>query len=148
MNRSTRTEKLWMTAVMLCVLSLSVTGCAEPDPVSQVRSFLAMERGPEDVLPPSYPEMAGLDLESSRQVGVLRGIRYFVAAYEAAGACLILVDSKTEASGSACGSNVRGLWAISSALGGAKIVTASDDVPKGWVKLSDFLIVNPDATNT
>jgi hypothetical protein len=34
---------------------------------------------------------------------------------------------------------------IGSETGGAEIVLEKDPTPEGWVRLSDFLIVNPDA---
>ncbi|MFC6356321.1 hypothetical protein [Luethyella okanaganae] len=146
MSKVTRTGKVWMTAVALCGITLSIAGCAQQDPTSQIQSFLATESGPEDVLP-SILETSGMDTKSSREVGTLGALRYFVTAYSVNGACLVIVDSKSAASSSACGSDLSGLRTSSSEVGGARIVTDSDEVPPGWTRLADFLIVNPDATS-
>lgn len=140
-------SKIWMTAVILCGVTVSNTGCAQQeDPAAQIRLFLTTERGPEDVLP-SIPEVSGLDVESSREAGTLGTLRYFVAAYNVAGACLIIVDSTSNAVASACGSDVSGLRTDNSQVGGAEVVTSGEEVPADWVRLNDFLIVNPEATH-
>jgi hypothetical protein len=38
------------------------------------------------------------------------------------------------------------MWTSGSGTGGARVIESNDDVPEGWTRLSDFLIVNPDAT--
>ena len=141
------TSKAWLTAVILCGVVVSTAGCTQQDePISQIRSFLATEHSPDDVLPSSFPAVDGLDAESSREVGVIGNLRYFVATYGESGACLIIVDSASKASASACGYDVNGLRMTNSEVGGAKVLQGDDEIPTGWVKLSDLLIVNPDAT--
>ena len=130
---------------------VSTTGCVQQDaqedaPISQVRSFLATEHGPEDVLP-SIPEVDGLDAESSREVGVLGNLRYFVAAAGEKEICLIIADSTSNTAGATCASDLSGMKTTEHQVGGAEFVTSKDEVPAGWTRLSDFLIVNPDATS-
>lgn len=139
-----------MAAALLCVSFLGMSGCAANHATFKIRALLATERGPEDVLPLST-EVAGLDVESGREVGGRGSVTYFVAKFtdpdtDAQGVCLILVNIASEFSNSTCGSAL-GLWTIGSETGGAKVVTNTDEVPDGWKRLGDFLVVNPDATS-
>ncbi len=93
------------------------------------------------------PEIEGLDAESSREVGVVGTLRYFVAGYGASGGCLIIVDSARDAAVATCSNDSIGLEKTDSRVGGAEVVTSGEEVLDGWVSLSDFLVVNPDATH-
>lgn len=133
---------------MVAVCCLGLTGCAA-DATSRVREFLASEREPDDALPPSVNSEGGIDADSSRLAGSLGGTTYYLADFVnpdtgVPGICLILVAADTEFSNSACG-NAPGLATVGSETGGATIVEASDSVSADWTRLTDFLIVNPDA---
>lgn len=142
-------NKAWRTAALLCGIVILTTGCVQQeDPGSQIRSFLATEQGPEDTSA-LIPKIDGLDAESSREVGAVDTLHYFVAAFGGSGACLIIVDSASEAAAVTCSndeSGLSGLKKTDSQVGGAEVVTSGEEVPDGWERLSDFLIVNPDAT--
>jgi hypothetical protein len=125
-----------------------MSGCTTEDASSRVQSFLSTEAGPEDALPPDAIG-EGLVAESSRQVGSNGDVTYYVAGFDDprngdAGVCLVLVNQSSQFSNSACGSAV-GMRTIGSETGGAEIVLEGDPTPEGWIRLSDFLIVNPDA---
>lgn len=127
---------------------LTMSGCTTEDASSRVRSFLSTDAGPEDALPPDA-KSEGLDAESSRQVGTNGDVTYYVASFEDPrngdeGFCIVLVNQSSQFSNSACGS-ATGMRTIGSETGGAEIVLEGDPTPEGWVRLSDFLIVNPNA---
>jgi hypothetical protein len=127
-----------------------MAGCTTGNATSEVRSFLATDAGPEDALPPNGV-VDGLNAESSRQVGTQGDVAYYLAEFKdprtgAAGVCIVLVKASAEFSNSACGSPI-GMRTIGSETGGAEIIQKGDKAPNGWVRLSDFLIVNPDAKN-
>jgi len=93
------------------------------------------------------------DPESSRHVGDYAGISYYVTKYvdpdsRLPGFCLILIKPGHEAN-SGCGSDreITRMRVRGSGTGGARFAVADDSVPKGWTKLGDFLIVNPDTEN-
>ena len=134
---------------LICTAALALTGCAPDDSISQIRSFLAAESGPDDVLPPGI-EDATSDPESSRFVGEHAGVSYFLTkhidpASGAPGHCLV-ISNPTEGAASSCASDVNAthLWVSSSGTGSARVVVADDVIPDGWTKLGDFLIVNPE----
>lgn len=52
-----------------------------------------------------------------------------------------------DAAAATCSNDLIGLKKTGSQVGGAEVVTSDEEVPDGWVRLSDFLIVNPDATH-
>ena len=134
---------------LICTAALVLTGCAPDDSISQIRSFLAADSGPDDVLP-SGVEDATSDPESSRFVGEHAGVSYFLTKHVdpdsgAPGYCLV-ISNPPEGAASSCASDVNAtrLWVSSSATGSARVVVADDLIPDGWTKLGDFLIVNPD----
>lgn len=141
----TRTRRRVAGAV-LCVAGLTLTGCAGEDPVTQIRAFLNTERESSDALPALDAATEGLDAQSSRLVGERDGIEYFVAAYNTSGACLFMVNRTSEFSASSCGDNPNTLGIFGDDVGGARVYKSTDEIPEGWEKLGDFLIVNPDAT--
>ena len=90
-----------------------------------------------------------MDAESSRQVGTNGDVTYYVASFEDPrngdeGICLVLVNQRSQFSNSACGS-ATGMRTIGSETEGAEIVPKGDPTPEGWIRLSDFLIINPGA---
>ncbi|KFF60600.1 hypothetical protein JF66_03200 [Cryobacterium sp. MLB-32] len=114
------------------------------EPVTQIRAFLATERDSGDSLPDSAAT-DGLDMESSRLVGAVDGVEYFVAAYHTTGACIVMVTGSGMV-GSSCGDNPNTLAGGTSLTGHAMVYQSTDEIPKGWEKVGDFLIVNPAAT--
>ncbi|WP_120337538.1 hypothetical protein [Cryobacterium soli] len=137
----------WTAAAVVVVCCLGLTGCAA-DSTSLVRDFLAGDRQPDDTLP-SSTGTPGMDDQSTRLAGSLDGTSYYLAEYVqpetgTPGICLILVATGTEFANSACGPAEQ-LRTVGSETGGATIVEREDPVPDGWTRLSDFLIVNPDA---
>ena len=150
MRQQGRTGRIWTSTWLVLLSLLAMSGCTTDDATSQVRSFLATDAGPEDALPPDAVA-DGLDAESSRQVGTKGDVTYYVADFKdprtgAAGVCIVLINEIAQFSNSACGSAV-GMRTTGSETGGAEIVQKGDEAPDGWVRLSDFLIVNPDAKN-
>ena len=141
--------KAWLAAAIACVCCLGLAGCVTNDATTEIRSFLAQDQSPDDSLPAGI-EIEGLDTGSSRLVGSNDGVTYYLAKFVipesgAPGVCIVLVKSSNGVSSSSCGSPV-GLRAYGSETGGAKVVQSSDDVPAGWVRLSDFLIVISNVT--
>ena len=136
-----------MGLVALAVVGL--TGCA-PDSTSMVRDFLASDREADDALP-EWAETDGSDPDSSRQVGTLDDVVYYVAEFAnpetgAPGVCVILVSGADDFANSACGDQPA-LWSTGSETGSARLVEKDDELPDGWTRLSDFLIVNRDITS-
>lgn len=150
MTKRRGTRNIWTSSGLILLSLLALAGCTTGDATSEVRSFLATDAGPEDALPPNVAA-DGLDTESSRQVGTQGDVAYYLAEFKdpstgAAGVCIVLVKASTEFSNSACGSPI-GMRTTGSETGGAEIIQKGDQAPDGWVRLSDFLIVNPDAKN-
>ena len=140
--------RIWAGA-LFCTAALVFTGCATDDATSQIRKFLATERGPEDVLPTGLEDLTG-DPESSRLVGELAGVSYFVTEYVdpdsgRPGFCLVLAKPLAgAASGCAADANATRMQVYGSGAGRARVVVSNDVIPGGWTKLGDFLIVNPE----
>ncbi|MDJ0324719.1 hypothetical protein QMG61_13225 [Cryobacterium sp. PH31-AA6] len=141
-------------ALLLSAATVTLSGCAHGDPTPQVLAFLATDRTAEDALP------ADLDLEgpgdlvgdSSRLVGLEAGISYFVGTSKSAQICLILLAEPQHIVGYTCGPVNRLEVSISgqgsvparvpvSAYGAARFLGGADQVPDGWMRLNDFLIV-------
>jgi len=141
-------SRVWAGA-FFCAAALVLSGCAPADSISQIRSFLATDSGPEDVLPPGVDD-ATSEPGSSRFVGEYAGLSYFVTKYvdpDSAGPGFCLVISNPEGgAASSCASDVNAtrLWVSSSGTGSARVVVVDDIIPDGWTKLGDFLIVNSD----
>ncbi|GAA5228193.1 hypothetical protein [Paeniglutamicibacter antarcticus] len=57
------------------------------------------------------------------------------------------MDSARDAAVATCSNDLIGLEKTDSRVGGAEVVTSGEEVLDGWVSLSDFLVVNPDATH-
>lgn len=145
-----RGARIWTSSGLILFSLIAMAGCTTADATSEVRSFLATDAGPEDALPPNVPA-DGINAGSSRRVGTQGNVAYYLAEYRdpntaVAGVCLILVNASAEFANSACGSPV-GMRMAGSETGGAEIVQKGDEVPDGWVRLSDFLIVNPGVRN-
>ena len=145
------TKRVWIAAALVCASCLGLTSCVANDSTTEIRLFLAQKPGPEDVLPAVLTAAStGLDAASGRFVGSNREVNYFVSKYTdpqrgTPGFCLMVVKLPDGPSNSSCGS-ADGMWTSGSGTGGARVIESNDDVPEGWTRLSDFLIVNPDAT--
>jgi len=146
--------------VVLCAASVALTACAMGDPTPQVRAFLATDRSATDALPAdlnleSDNQGTSIDVNSSRLVGVESGVKYFLATSETTAVCLVLVAESQRVTGWTCGPVDRLAISISgpgsardapNAQGAARVVGVDDDTPNGWIRLNDFLIVNPDGS--
>ena len=145
------TKRAWIAAVLVVASCLGLTSCVANDSTTEIRLFLGQKPGPEDALPSAFEAAsAGLDADSSRFVGSNRDVSYFVSKYTdpqrgTPGFCLLVAKLPNGPSNSSCGS-ADGMWTSGSGTGGARVIESNDDVPEGWTRLSDFLIVNPDAT--
>jgi hypothetical protein len=138
-----------VASALVIIGALALSGCAADDVTSQVRKILAREKDAVDALPPTI-DGAGGDPASSRHLGDLDGVGYFVTKYVdpqtgRPGFCLVLVKAGNGAV-SGCASDEHGgrISVGASTMGGAKVVVRGDLVPEGWTRLNDFLIVNPD----
>ena len=141
-------SRIWAGA-LFCTAALVLTGCAIDDSTSQIRTFLATDSGPDDVLPTGLEDSTS-DPESSRLVGEHAGVSYFVTKYVdpdsgRPGFCLVLSKpSEGAASGCASDADATRMRVSGSGTGSARVVVADDIIPDGWTKLGDFLIVNPE----
>ncbi|MEB0202142.1 hypothetical protein QN354_10275 [Cryobacterium sp. 5I3] len=144
------TSRAWIAAALVCASCLGLTSCVANDSTTEIRLFLAQKPGPEDALPSALKASSdGLDAASSRFVGTTRDVSYFVSKYTdpqrgTPGFCLMVAKLPDGPSNSFCGS-ADGMWTSGSGTGGARVIESNDEVPEGWTRLSDFLIVNPDA---
>ena len=145
------TGRAWIAAAVVCASCLGLAGCVANDSTTEIRLFLAQKPGPEDTLPSALKAASeGLDAATSRFVGSNREVSYFVTKYTdpqrgTPGFCLMVVRLPDGPENSVCGS-ADGMSTSGSGTGGARVIESNDNVPEGWTRLSDFLIVNPDAT--
>lgn len=129
---------------------LGLAGCVPANSYPQVSAVLATPQEAEDALP-SWTADWDIDQDSSRLVGTVKQVDYFVSSMTdpdtgVMSACVILVNNTdTDTAVAGCSPNENGMSTSGMGLGSARISADTTTYPEsaGWVQLTDFLLVNP-----
>jgi hypothetical protein len=137
---------------VLAVGVLGLSGCAPANAYPRISEALATPREAEDALP-SFAAELGLDAESSRLVGTVGHVDYYVATAAAPDgdetyACLVLAATGAENAMSSCSPSEAGMYSYGAGLGSARVSADTTQYPAsdGWVPLAGFLLVKPSGT--
>lgn len=143
---------LWLAAALLGVAVAGLAGCAPVNGYPRMSAELSTPREAEDALPDSTADW-GLDQDSSRLVGTVDHVAYFVSTStdpdsDEESACLILVNTDTSAAVvSNCSPSEDGMYLYGVGVGSARVSgdTATYPESAGWVQLGNLLLVKPNA---
>ncbi|ANP74650.1 hypothetical protein [Cryobacterium arcticum] len=150
MQRRTKTGPAWVAGLLVVGVAVALSGCAAGTANPHIGAVLGTPREAEDAWPVDTEDL-DIDLDSSRLVGTLDHVDYFVASYSDAdtddGVCLLLSgpDGHFVA---ACSPSESGMSMFGIGVGSARVSADTVTYPAsaGWVQLTDFLLVNPGAS--